>query len=213
VSRLADRLAALDDPDGRPGALADLPLVVPRQARPPFWRGRGLLVIVAVMAAIGLAMVAGARYAVSPSVPSRTATPREVVPLAPRPAPGPNAVELRDRALGAMAQGRLAEAADLLGEAVAADPADAQAWHALGVTRARQGHHARAVDALERALDLRPAAPAARRDLAIALDLAGRPGDAARQYRAFLEQAPADTADAADVRRRLGELGAARTTR
>jgi tetratricopeptide (TPR) repeat protein len=213
LSRLADRLAALDDPAARPGALGDLPLVAPRQAIPPFWRGRGLLVIVAGMAAIGLAMVAGARYAASPSVPSRTATPREVVPVVPRPAPGPKAPELRDLALGAMAQGRLAEAADLLGEALAAAPDDARAWHALGVARAQQGHLARAVDALERAVDLGPAAPAARRDLAIALDLAGRPGEAARQYRAFLEQVPADAADAADVRRRLGELGTAGTAR
>jgi protein O-GlcNAc transferase len=42
-------------------------------------------------------------------------------------------------------------------QAVSIDARDADAWHLVGVALARQGQHARAVDAIERAIALRPA--------------------------------------------------------
>jgi Flp pilus assembly protein TadD len=108
-----------------------------------------------------------------------------------------------------MAQGRLGEAVALLDEAVAADPRDAEAWHALGVALVRRGEALRGLEALRRAALLAPGLAGARRDLAIALDRGGRGAEAAGHYRAFLEQASADAPGRADVGRRLGELAAA----
>jgi tetratricopeptide (TPR) repeat protein len=82
------------------------------------------------------------------------------------------------RALIAINAGQNAQALDLLDQAVAADPDDADVRYQRGVVRARTGDNNGAIEDLERALQLRPAFPNAALELGVALVDADRAVDA-----------------------------------
>lgn len=100
----------------------------------------------------------------------------------------------------------LPEAAELLTEAVALRPANAEAWNSLGVVLVRQGQTARGVDAFTRALRLAPNHPEAHRNLAVVLDRQGRSGAAVAHYQEFLRASPENLPARDDVRRRLEQI-------
>jgi Flp pilus assembly protein TadD len=100
----------------------------------------------------------------------------------------------------------LPEAAELLTQAVALRPADAEAWNSLGVVLVRQGQMARGADAFARALRLAPNHAEAQRNLAVVLDRQGRSQAAAAHYRAFLRDSGDDHPARVDVRRRLEQI-------
>lgn len=118
-----------------------------------------------------------------------TALPSDVMPLATVSDPG-RLGPLRDRALGALREGRLAEAAELARQALAAAPLDAVAAQALGHALLQQGRAQDAVEALRA-----PAAsgldPALETLLARALALAGRRDEATDQLRRTTARRPA----------------------
>ena len=90
--------------------------------------------------------------------------------------------------------------------AIAADPADAEAWNGLGVALIHQGDRGRGIEALHTALRLAPGHADAHRNLGVALDRLGRRDEAVRHYERFLALTPEEYPGWADVRRRLNEL-------
>ncbi len=77
---------------------------------------------------------------------------------------------LKQLAIAAQQAGRLAQAAELYGMALAIDPVDFDALHMLGVTMLMQFRFGEAVQFISRALEVRPGVAAAIRNLEIAKD-------------------------------------------
>jgi Flp pilus assembly protein TadD len=115
----------------------------------------------------------------------------------------------RQQALELAWRGELGEAERLFRQAVAGDGGDVEAWHGLGVVLIRRGELGPGLDALRTALRLRPSHAEAHRNLGAALDRLGRRDEAIPHYRAFLALTDEGRPGRDDVRRRLGELGAA----
>jgi Flp pilus assembly protein TadD len=132
----------------------------------------------------------------SPYTPSPLPAAPEITPV-----PTPLA-----RGLEAARRGKLAEAERLFRLAVAADPAEAEAWNGLGVALIHQGDRERGIEALHTALRLAPGHAEAHRNIGVALDRLGRRNEATRHYERFLALTPDDYPGRADVRRRLHEL-------
>ncbi|MCA8152459.1 tetratricopeptide repeat protein [Burkholderia contaminans] len=95
-----------------------------------------------------------------------------------------------DRAYAAHRAGRLAEAEHGYRNALASNPADADALHLFGVLRHQQGQHAEAVDLVGRAVALRPGDAALQLNLGNALKALGRLDEAVDRFRNALTLAP-----------------------
>ncbi len=104
-----------------------------------------------------------------------------------RPEPTDDALALARAQYGA---GRGAEAARLCDSVLARDPASAEAWHLLGLSRRQMGDAEGAVEAITRALELAPDIAAAHFNLGNALAARGRIEEAAACYRRALALAP-----------------------
>ena len=206
-------LARLDRGRGRPAELGRLTLPsTPRQGRRA-WRIVGYFIILVSMAAIAMALSVRLPGRDSPTPPAApgvaalsTPPPTLAAPeVAPIISPPPLA-----RGLEAVRRGDLAEAERLFRSALARDPADADAWNALGVVLIRIGDRERGIEALQTALRLAPGHADAHRNLGVALDRVGRRAEAIAHYERFLALTVEDNPDHADVRRRLRELTAGR---
>ncbi|HHX4057557.1 MAG: tetratricopeptide repeat protein [Burkholderia contaminans] len=95
-----------------------------------------------------------------------------------------------DRAYAAHRAGRLAEAEHGYRNALASNPADADALHLFGVLRHQQGQHAEAADLVGRAVALRPGDAALQLNLGNALKALGRLDEAVDRFRNALTLAP-----------------------
>lgn len=203
-------LAHLDRGRARPARMGRLSLPsAPVEGRRA-WRIVGYFIILVSMAAIAVALSVRppGRISPAPRAASDVAALRSVPtpsPLSAAPMPVPTRSPL---ALGleAARRGELAEAERLFRLAVAADPADAEAWNGLGVALIRLGDRAHGIEALHTALRLAPGHAEAHRNLGVALDRVGRRDEAARHYERFLALTPEEYLGRADVRRRLHEL-------
>lgn len=83
------------------------------------------------------------------------------------------------------------EALPLLMEIMQQEPENAAAWFQLGMCRGKVGEQAAKVEAMERAVALRPADNAARHQLILALRILGRDGQARDQVKTLAETNPA----------------------
>jgi tetratricopeptide (TPR) repeat protein len=128
-------------------------------------------------------------------------------------APSPHVAQLLHAALAHHQAGRLAEAEALYGDALRADPQNADALHLSGLIAHQRGDSARAVALISEALK-HGDAPNCRYNLALALDGADRLDEARTAYERVLELEP-DRAAAhgglAAVLLRLGETERAGT--
>ncbi|MBY4715090.1 tetratricopeptide repeat protein [Burkholderia cepacia] len=95
-----------------------------------------------------------------------------------------------DRAYAAHRAGRLAEAEHGYRNALASNPANADALHLFGVLRHQQGQHAEAADLVGRAVALRPDDAALQLNLGNALKALGRLDEAVDRFRNALTLAP-----------------------
>ncbi|OXI48318.1 hypothetical protein CFB84_05100 [Burkholderia aenigmatica] len=95
-----------------------------------------------------------------------------------------------ERAYAAHRAGRLAEAEHGYRNALASNPADADALHLFGVLRHQQGQHAEAADLVGRAVALRPDDAALQLNLGNALKALGRLDEAVDRFRNALTLAP-----------------------
>ncbi|MCA9291955.1 MAG: tetratricopeptide repeat protein [Phycisphaerales bacterium] len=100
------------------------------------------------------------------------------------------------------ADGRPEGAAELYRLALALDPASAVAWYNLADVQEDGGDLDGAIDSLSRAIETSPEFADAHFNLAACLDAVGRPVDAARHWRRYLQLDPASEW-AAVARRRL----------
>jgi tetratricopeptide (TPR) repeat protein len=120
---------------------------------------------------------------------------------------------LRLRGSLMLSQSRFGEAASMFREAVAADPADASAEHALAVALAKTGAHEEAIDAARSAIGKGHDPIAARLVLGRALWESGNTDDAEIEFRRIIAQQPAHAsahASLADVIWiRTGDIGEA----
>jgi Flp pilus assembly protein TadD len=161
------------------------------------------------MAAIGMAVYVrppAARFAaaVPAALPIATPLPAPAMDPALRPIPASGAPLARG--LEAARRGDLADAEQLLHEAVARDGGDAEAWNGLGVVLIRQGDREPGLAALRTALRLDPAHGEAHRNLGAALDRLGRRDEAIPHYQTFLTLTADGHPGRDEVRRRLAEL-------
>lgn len=205
-------LAHLDRGRARPAKMGRLPLPPAAAGGRRAWRIGGYFIILVSMAAIAVALSVRPPGRISPaprSAPDAAAlrsasTPSSIAPapeIAPIPTPSRLALGLE-----AARRGEMAEAERFFRLAVAADPADAEAWNGLGVALIHQGARARGIEALHTALRLAPGHADAHRNLGVALDRLGRRDEAVRHYERFLALTPDEYPGRADVRRRLHEL-------
>jgi tetratricopeptide (TPR) repeat protein len=86
--------------------------------------------------------------------------------------------------------GRLAEAAEIYRQILAAEPTCAQAWHLLGTAVYQSGQHAMAAECLGRALSLNPRFAEAHNNLGLVLREQGLLDQAADCYRRALDLKP-----------------------
>lgn len=193
MSRLYDALTALERK--RPGPNATPIALVSRQAPS---RRRWAAITIASVALAG----AGA-LTVLPRDRS-TAAPPATLNGAPRAEPV-RAPALHERARQAALLGVLDEAETLLEQVIKLTPADAVVWNDLGVVKVRRAQLARAIEAFERSVALNGSYAVAHRNLAVALEQAGRGSEAAAHYRTFLTLSP-DDPDRERVSQRLARL-------
>lgn len=116
-----------------------------------------------------------------------------------------NAQRLYQQGFARHSTGDLDGAFALYRACLEADPENADAWHMLGVGALQQGETAAAIDALQRAVTLRPLFAEAHGNLGTALQAAGRTSDAEIALRTALMQAP----ETATLHFNLGNLLAA----
>ncbi len=202
MSRLFEVLARLDRGRPRPAGLGSISIPNLRAEGRRAWRIVGTLAILGSMAAI--AMVVSVR---PPAARFATAVPAALPIAPPAPVPALDPAPPLARGLEAARRGALADAEQLLRQAVARDGGDADAWNGLGVVLIRQGDREPGLDALRTALRLDPAHGDAHRNLGAALDRLGRRDEAIQHYRSFLALTAAGHPGRDDVRRRLAELG------
>lgn len=228
MSRLADRLSGLDRSAPAAPRLGGLPSLDRGEGRGWRWHTTSLFVIVIGMLAVGAALVVvttgrtmtwrdGLLAAPAPSEAVPAGRPVERVaswsetppPSLPGPIMGERADPgaARDRGMALARAGALDGAAAAFREAIAREPRRGDLWNNLGVVLVRGGDLRGGVAAFREALALGPADAGTHRNLAIALDRQGRRGEAARHYRAFIEAAPPDHPDRAEVARRLADPG------
>ncbi|MCB9561711.1 MAG: tetratricopeptide repeat protein [Kofleriaceae bacterium] len=107
-----------------------------------------------------------------------------------------------------IAEGAWADGVAWLEKATLRQPRYAAGWYALGYLYRRTGQIAAAVGAYQEFLALRPGDPSGTFGLAIALELADRPTDAARAYRRYLavERDPARDPYRAQARAAIDRL-------
>lgn len=208
MSRLFDGLVRLDRGRPRPAGMGGISIPVPAAPGRRAWRNGGSLIILVGMAAIAMAVyvrppAGNLAAAVPPAAPIVRSLP--AIEAAPDAASG----AARQQALELAWRGELGEAERLFRQAVAGDGGDVEAWHGLGVVLIRRGELGPGLDALRTALRLRPSHAEAHRNLGAALDRLGRRDEAIPHYRAFLALTDEGRPGRDDVRRRLGELGAA----
>jgi tetratricopeptide (TPR) repeat protein len=220
MSRLADSLSKVDQEGARPrpAELGSLPGLVARRALPRAarWRMRTGLVMLVIMA-IGAAGVLLLRRggpepapAASPAPPAMVDIPRQASVTARATSRDERRRIVLDEGAAAARQGRLAEAAGLLREALEIDGTDAEAWNNLGVVLTRLGERGQGIEAFRSALRADRTHVEAHRNLAVALDLLGRQGEAGEHYRTFLQHADRAHPDRAQIQRRVGQLAEAR---
>jgi len=87
-------------------------------------------------------------------------------------------------------QGRLEQAEVLYRQVTQADPANADAWHLLGVAAAQRGDHETAVGLISRAISRRPEVALFHNNLGNALKALARADEAAASYRRAIERQP-----------------------
>src|ERR1051326_174276 len=102
--------------------------------------------------------------------------------------------------------GRLQDAEQLYRQVLASDPAQADAWHLLGVLASQVGRHSVAVEYIGRAIALRDNEPSFHRDLGAAFKGLNKLDEVIRCYRPALDRKP-DWAEA------YNDLGVALTDR
>lgn len=112
----------------------------------------------------------------------------------------------KEQGLLSLRQGDAATAVHFLSDAVRVDPADAEAWAALGVAFCKLGQLAEGVAALQRAVALRPSAAPLQFNLGRALELRGQVPEALECYRRALELDPAHPGAAEATRRLAGKV-------
>ncbi|QEX22744.1 hypothetical protein FRZ61_26760 [Hypericibacter adhaerens] len=95
-----------------------------------------------------------------------------------------------DLAIGHLRSGRPAETAAICRARLAADPADFEAWHLLGVARTMLGETRPAIEALTRAVELRPDHAEANRNLGALLAQGKRFGEAIPHLEVAHQAAP-----------------------
>lgn len=115
--------------------------------------------------------------------------------LGPAPAAPPQDAPVSDTALGMdfYKRGQYDAAAKVLRDAVKKNPADADAWHYLGLARARKEDHDDARKAFERAVALSPRSAPTRVALAYALLILDKNFEAEREAREALTLNPRDS--------------------
>lgn len=226
MSRLADRLSGLDRSAPAALRLGGLPSLAPGEGRGWRWNTTGLLVIVGGMLAVGAALVVVTTGRTMTGRDDSFAAPAPRAAVRPDPSidrtasgadrpspPGPIMGEPVDggaagaRGMALARAGALGGAVAAFREAIAREPGRGDLWNNLGVVLVRGGDLRGGVAAFREALVLGPADAGAHRNLAIALDRQGLPGQAERHYRAFLDAAPPDHPDRAEVLRRLATAG------
>jgi Tfp pilus assembly protein PilF len=181
MSRLYDALDALERKAQRV-ASTELPPVraVSPSRRRYRWPAIALLAGVVAGAAALTVVPRGGSSALPSSPPIQNAVREPILPVP----------VLRERAREAAFLGSLAQAEELLRQAVTLAPGDAEAWTDLGVVLVRRTQTRRGIDAFERSIALDPNDATAHRNLAIALDKEGQATAAAVHYRVFLALAP-----------------------
>jgi tetratricopeptide (TPR) repeat protein len=194
MSRLYDTLNALER---RAQSVKTTDLPVMRAASPARRRYRWPAVAVLAIVVAGAAALTVVPRGGSSALPSSPAIQNAV-----REPVIPAVSVLRERAREATFLGSLAQAEELLRQAVTVAPADAEAWTDLGVVLVRRKQTRRGIDAFERSISLDRNNATAHRNLAIALDSEGQASAAAVHYRAFLALAPQHP-DRARVQSRL----------
>lgn len=107
----------------------------------------------------------------------------------------------------ALQQQRHAEAENLCRAAIAANAADADAWHLLALVRRATGDHANALLALGRSVELDPRNAEARSNHGQVLLTAGQPAEAHAEFTAALELAPQFRPARLALARLCNELG------
>jgi tetratricopeptide (TPR) repeat protein len=181
MSRLYDALNALERKAQRVTSTELPPVRAASSTRRRYrWPAIALLAVV-VAGAATLTIVPRGGSSALPSSPPILNAVRQPTPPVPA---------LRERAREAAFLGSLAQAEELLRQAVTLAPADAEAWTDLGVVLVRRTQTRRGIDALERSIALDPNNATAHRNLAIALDKEGQATAAAVHYRTFLALAP-----------------------
>lgn len=103
--------------------------------------------------------------------------------------------------------GRLAEAQQLCGQIVAANPAQADAWLLLGIIGLQTGDQTLAIECFERSLSLQPVNADAQNGLAVALKNQGRLPAALIHFRRAAELSPALAEVQFNLARALHEAG------
>jgi Flp pilus assembly protein TadD len=193
MSRLYDALTALERkrPGPNPTPIALVSRDAPTRRR---WVAIGI---------VSVALAGAGAVTVLPRDRS-TAAPPATLNSPPRAEPV-RASALHERARHAAMLGMLDEAETLLEQVIKLTPADAVVWNDLGVVRVRRTHLARAIEAFERSVALNASYAVAHRNLAVALERAGKGGEAAAHYRAFLSLSP-DDPDRDRVSQRLARL-------
>ncbi len=193
MSRLYDALTALERKRPGPNA-APIALV----SRPAPVRRRWVVIAIASVALAGAAVITVLpRDRSTAAPPARLNSPPRVEPV--------RAPALHERARQAALLGMLDEAETLLEQVIKLTPADAVVWNDLGVVRVRRAQLVRAIEAFERSVALNANYAVAHRNLAVALEQAGKGSEAAAHYRAFLTLSP-DDPDRERVSQRLARL-------
>jgi protein O-mannosyl-transferase len=96
---------------------------------------------------------------------------------------------LRNRAIAAREAGQLDEAVSLWQRALEVDPGDADSLGQLGTVAAMRGDYAAGEQRYRKALERPDASPLVHFNLGRLLELTGRPAEAAREYRMYIDTA------------------------
>ena len=106
------------------------------------------------------------------------------------------AISQRQAALALEQQGKIAESEEAWRSLLKTRPSDAEASAHLGLLEARQEHYSEAIPFYRKALELQPAMPGLRLNLALALFKAGDLKAAIPQFTILLKNAPAKSPEA-----------------
>jgi len=193
MSRLYDALMALERK--RPGPNAT-PIALVSRAAPARRRWVAITIVSVALAGAGA-------LTVLPRDRSTAAPP--ATPNSPPRAEPVRTPALHERARQAALLGMLDEAETLLEQVIKLTPSDAVTWNDLGVVRVRRAQLTRAIEAFERSVALNASYAVAHRNLAVALEQAGKGSEAAAHYRAFLALSP-DDPDRERVSQRLARV-------